>query len=74
VATGPVRAPPVPATRTAEDFAAPRATAVATDPEAGGSCVADNRTLPGAEAFVRYVAQACGGSRKAAAKKGSVAC
>ena len=69
MATGPVSAPTVPATRTAEDFAAPLATAVATDPEAGWMFVADSRTLHCAASFVRYVAPG-GGVAEGLGKRG----
>ena len=53
VATGAVIVPPVQATRTEEDCATPLATAVATDPEAGWTFVADDLTIHGAESLVR---------------------
>ena len=53
VATGEVSTPTVPATRTAEDFATPIATTVATDPEAGWTFVAANLTIHCSESLVR---------------------
>jgi hypothetical protein len=60
VATGAVVAPPLGPSRTAEDFAAPIARTIATDPEAPWLFIVDQLTTHKSEALVRLGASACG--------------
>ena len=60
VAPGEVGAPTIGARRTAEDFAAPIAQPLATDPQAPWLCIVDQLTAHTSEALVRLVARVCG--------------
>ena len=60
VATGEVVAPTIRPSRTEEDFAAPIAPTIATDPEAPWLFIVDQLTMHQSEALVRLVASACG--------------
>jgi hypothetical protein len=59
VATGEVVAPSIGATRTEEDFAAPIAQTIATEPEAPGIFIVDQLNTHQSETLVRGVARAC---------------
>ena len=60
VAPGEVVAPTLGPSRTEEDFAAPIAHPIATDPEAPWLFIVDQRTMHTSEALVRLVASPCG--------------
>ena len=60
VATGEVVAPTIGPSRTEEDFAAPIAHTIATDPEAPWLFTVDQLNTQKSEALVRLVASACG--------------
>jgi hypothetical protein len=60
VATGEVVTPTIGPSRTEEDFAAPIAHTIATDPEAPWLCIVDQLNTHKSEALVRVVASACG--------------
>ena len=60
VGTGEVVAPTIGPSRTEEDFAAPMAHTIATDPEAPWLCIVDQLNTHTSEALVRLVASACG--------------
>jgi hypothetical protein len=60
VATGEVVTPTIGPSRTEEDFAAPMAHTIATDPEAPWLCIVDQLNTHKSEALVRVVASACG--------------
>jgi DDE superfamily endonuclease len=60
VVPGEVVAPTIGPSRTAEDFAAPMAHTIATDPEAPWLFIVDQLNTPKSEALVRLVASACG--------------
>jgi hypothetical protein len=60
VATGAVVAPTIGSSRTEEDFAAPIAHTIATDPEAPWLFIVDQLNIHKSEALVRLVASACG--------------
>ena len=53
-------APTIGPSRTEEDFAAPLARTIATDPEAPWLFIVDQRNIQKSEALVRLVASACG--------------
>jgi hypothetical protein len=60
VATGEVVTPTIGPSRTEEDFAAPIAQTIATDPEAPWLFIVDQLNIHKSEALVRLVARACG--------------
>ena len=60
VATGEVVTPTIGPSRTEEDFAAPMAHTIATDPEAPWLFIVDQLNIHKSEALVRLVARACG--------------
>ena len=60
VATGEVVTPTIGPSRTEEDFAAPIAHTIATDPEAPWLFIVDQLNMHKSEALVRLVASACG--------------
>jgi hypothetical protein len=59
VATGEIIAPSMGAPRTEEDFTAPMAQTIATDPEAPWICIVAQLTIHPSETFGRWVARAC---------------
>jgi hypothetical protein len=69
VATGDGVAPTIGPSRTEEDVAGPIAQTSATEPEASGLCIVDQRNLHKSAALVRRVAKAWGSAEELGAKE-----